>query len=153
MKKTGFLPAVLIIEDDADHRKIIQSMLEQSHPTLQLVFASSDGEALSLLEHWRSAGTFPQLILLDLYLPERETGFQLLQTFKTLPLPVKSVPVVVLSHSNDAQEIWRAYHLGANSFLVKPLQFHDWQQNLQLLVEYWLQTVAVVDPSQSFEGW
>jgi two-component system response regulator len=76
------------------------------------------------------------LILLDLKLP-KISGLEVLERIKTDPR-TRSVPVVVLSSSREPSDVVRAYHLGANSYVVKDIDFADFSDAVAQIVRYWL---------------
>jgi CheY-like chemotaxis protein len=90
--------------------------------------ARSDGD--------RSA--IPALLLLDLKLP-RQSGLDVLAWIKRQPM-LKRLPVVILTSSAESVDVERAYDLGANSYLVKPVAFDDLERMLTAVDLYWLRT-------------
>jgi CheY-like chemotaxis protein len=78
----------------------------------------------------------PVLVLLDLKLPRRD-GFEVLSWIRRQP-GLRSLPVVVLTSSNEMRDVNRAYQLGANSFFVKELDFLGTVDLGKLLHTYWL---------------
>ena len=76
------------------------------------------------------------LILLDLKLPRR-SGLEVLAWLKSHPT-LRRIPIVVLTSSRESPDINRAYDLGANSYLVKPVGFADLQEMVRVLSLYWL---------------
>ena len=78
----------------------------------------------------------PKLVLLDLKLP-KVNGLQILERMKSDPT-LKRVPVVILTSSNEDRDITRAYDLGANSYIVKPVNFSKFAEAIQNLGVYWM---------------
>jgi CheY-like chemotaxis protein len=85
----------------------------------------------------RDRHPFPTLMLLDLQLPRR-SGHEVLQWLRAQAEDLKRLPVVVLTSSREPRDINRAYELGANSYLVKPVSFDALLDLVQLLERYWL---------------
>lgn len=83
----------------------------------------------------RTAHPLPDLILLDLKLP-RVSGFEVVTWLRSRP-ELRRIPVVVFTSSRERCDIDRAYDLGVNSYLVKPLSFEDLFALLKLLHGYW----------------
>ncbi|MEY5009044.1 MAG: hypothetical protein RLZZ253_183 [Verrucomicrobiota bacterium] len=79
----------------------------------------------------------PRCVLLDLKLPKVD-GLEVLRQLKEAPL-LRRVPVIVLSSSSQASDIARSYDLGANSYLVKPLEFGEFTQLASDISRYWLE--------------
>jgi CheY-like chemotaxis protein len=102
-----------------------------------------DGEAaLDYLFRRRSSGDAPapprpDLILLDLRLPKLD-GFQLLQEIKKSP-ELSSIPAVILTTSQAESDVARAYSHGANSYLVKPVDFERFVGLIGAIGTYWLE--------------
>ena len=86
----------------------------------------------------RQAHALPALLLLDLKLPRR-SGLDVLAWVKQQPL-LKRLPVVVLTSSAESTDVNRAYDLGANSYLVKPVAFDELQRMLTNVHLFWLLT-------------
>jgi CheY-like chemotaxis protein len=84
----------------------------------------------------RTAFPLPTLVLLDLKLPRR-SGFEVLEALRAHPVLGKVI-VVVLTSSNESVDIDRAYRLGANSYLVKPISPEAMSELVQALSLYWL---------------
>lgn len=106
-----------------------------------------DGEQLlDLLAHRGSyageaAVPRPGLILLDLNMP-RMDGQEALRIIKADP-KLKSIPVVILTTSRAEEEIYRAYQLGANSYVTKPVTFDGLVSVLKALGLYWFEIVEL----------
>ncbi len=135
---------LLIVEDNADHRFVIQHALRQSMPEVKAILVATEAEALAYLT---GCGTndweIPKMILLDLYLPDRQTGWRVLASIRALPAIVGRIPVVLFSHSNHHDDITEAYQRGCASYLVKPTLTSDWQRYFDLLRSYWWETVTL----------
>lgn len=125
---------ILLIEDNENDahlfkRVIKKEQLATSHEWLK------DGE--EVIENLvKEKKWLPKVILLDLMLP-KVNGFEVLAQIRADSL-LANVPVVILSSSNQIQDIKRAYHLGANSFLTKPDSYKDFKEQLKTLSTFWL---------------
>lgn len=84
----------------------------------------------------------PELILMDLYLPEREDGWELLEAIK-LHHTLRRLPVVVLSHSDDPEDVEQSYYLRSTSYLVKPLSYSGWVTYFKDFRRYWWESVTL----------
>jgi CheY-like chemotaxis protein len=78
----------------------------------------------------------PGLILLDLKLPRR-SGLEVLNWLRDQEI-LRRIPAVVLTSSSQSQDVNRAYDLGANSYLVKPVEFEDLKEMLSKINMYWI---------------
>lgn len=101
-----------------------------------------DGEQAIKLLHGEGPGTEtvlrPALILLDLKLPKMN-GIEVLRILRADPR-TQSVPIVVLTMSDERKDIAEAYRCGANSYVRKPVNFDQFIESLRQLEQYWLDT-------------
>lgn len=89
----------------------------------------------------------PKLILLDLKLPKVD-GLEVLRAIKN-DLRTKVIPVVIMTSSKEEQDMVRSYHLGANSYVQKPLDFDQFRATIKQLGFYWL-VVNEPPPTSAF---
>jgi len=126
---------ILLVEDnpmDVDLTRRAFTKQKISNP----IQIARDGEAaISYIEKWAGGELLPQIILLDLKLP-RIDGLDVLQRLKTHPL-YRQIPVVVLTSSSDSGDIAKAYQLGANSYIIKPVDFEKFLEVAEVLHSYW----------------
>ena len=135
---------LLIIEDNADHSFIMQDALRRSMPEVKTTLVASEEEALAYLDQCRNDDwEVPKLVLLDLYVPDRQSGWRLLEHIRSLPIAEGKIPVVLFSHSNHRDDIDEAYQRGCSSYLVKPTLASEWQHYFDLLRSYWWETVTL----------
>ncbi|GAB3168759.1 response regulator [Telluribacter humicola] len=140
---------ILIIEDNPDQWVIIESAIRDKLPGVEAVLATNEGEAMSHLHTCLdSKGNMPKIILLDLYLPKPENGWQLLKELKKEGSAFVQIPVVILSFSKDTNDISKMYNYGATAYLVKPTDYSGWLKYFETLRQYWWDTVTL--PGQSF---
>ncbi|MCB1968196.1 MAG: response regulator, partial [Candidatus Accumulibacter sp.] len=100
------------------------------------VHVARDGEeAVAWIPRWEAGEALPLLILLDLKLP-RIDGLEVLARLKSHPLARKT-PVVVLTTSEEDKDIESAYSLGANSYIVKPVDFVKFVDVAAQVEMYW----------------
>ena len=138
------LAKVLIVEDNDDHWYLIQQAMQQIIPEVKPVRAATPQQALSLLNEWRyQEWEVPKLILMDLYLPYSDDGWQLLEQIKAMPSPFQQIRIVMLSSSEITADIVKGYQLGITSYLVKPVIFADWLTYFRELRAYWWETVSL----------
>ena len=92
----------------------------------------------------------PKIILLDIQMPKLN-GIEVLQKIKSDPL-TQSVPVVILTSSKEDPDIQKCYALGANSYIVKPVNFDSFAEAIKSLGYYWLLlNQPPVEPGQKDE--
>ena len=132
---------ILLIEDGPDDVEITLRAF-QKHALANKVRVVRDGEeALEcLFSTGRYAGQVacsnPRLILLDLKLPKVD-GNEILQRCKSDPR-TKSIPVVVLTSSREERDLIDTYNLGANSYIIKPLDFLQFTETIRQVSLYWM---------------
>ena len=130
MKKSS---VVLIIEDNPGDVRLIKEGFKTSSTTLY--FARDGVEATHFLETRRQDG-LPQLILLDLNL-QKKSGFEMLQFVKRDEM-LKRIPVIVLSSSQNPEDVAKAYDLHANCYLTKPATFEAFITVVKTLEYFWV---------------
>ena len=135
---------VLIIDDNLDHGTIMKDSMARCLPEVKPILINTEEEALAYLDQCsREEWALPKLILLDLYLPNRQNGWRLLEQIKAMPAAIGKIPVVLLSQSSDKSDIQEAYQRGCSSYMVKPRLLTDWLQQFQSLRAYWWETVTL----------
>ena len=132
---------VLLIEDNQAHAELIVRGLQKRMQSCMVCCVANGEAALDYLfrrnEYADSeVGTRPDLVLLDLRLP-RVSGFVVLNQIKTSE-SLKTIPVVILTTSAADTDIEKAYACRANSYLIKPVGFHDFTQLIDNVADYWL---------------
>src|SRR4051794_41136268 len=131
---------VLHIDDDANDTALLQAAARSADLDFRL-HNVEDGERaiayLSGVEPYgdRSMYPLPSLILLDLKMP-RATGFEVLKWIRKHP-ELGNLPVVVLSGSELQEDVRRAYGVGANSYLVKPIGFEALVNLVRNITSVW----------------
>ncbi|MFN6570432.1 response regulator [Dendronalium sp. ChiSLP03b] len=132
---------ILLAEDDSNQVLLIRRALRKANLTKPLQVVSNGEAAISYLcgegdYANRESYPMPTLVLLDLKMP-RKSGFEVLEWLKQQP-ELRRLPVVVLTTSQEINDIHKAYDLGVNSYLVKPIAFSDLTAMLTLLDAYWI---------------
>lgn len=132
---------ILLIEDNPDDEELTLLAFEQSQMSSEVVVARDGVEALDYLFGTgkfadRNLDVMPALVLLDLQLP-RINGLEVLQRLRT-DNRTKFIPVVILTTSNEQQDLINSYKLGCNSYIRKPVDFDQFQIAVQQLGMYWL---------------
>jgi two-component system response regulator len=134
---------ILIAEDDADDRFLLQAAFEENGFTDKLQFVENGVEVLEYLQSLRAENTpkFPRFILLDLNMPKKD-GREVLKELKQ-DAQLKNIPVVIFSTTNNEQEMRRCYELGANSYITKPNSFESLLKTVAALRSYWLYSSSI----------
>jgi CheY-like chemotaxis protein len=129
---------ILLVEDNADHVELIVKALRNNNVLNEVHVAISGEEAMDFL-YQRGAyvdAARPGLILLDIKLPGMD-GIEFLRRIKADP-KLKLIPVVVLTTSGSEKEIAESYNCGANSYIVKPVDFERFAKVIKELKLYWM---------------
>ena len=131
---------ILLVEDDPNDVILIKRAFEKAKIANPITVVRDGEEAIEYLDRCgpdEAKAPIPILILLDLRLP-RKSGFEVLEHMRGMENAVCRVPVVVLTSSKHTSDINRAYELGANSYLVKPISFDGLVDMVDTLKLYWL---------------
>ncbi len=132
---------LLLVEDNPDDEALTVRALKRHHIANQLIVVRDGEEALDFIFARgafadRDASVLPQVILLDLKLPKID-GLEVLRQIRANEL-TRNVPVVVLTSSNEEQDIVNSYDLGANSYVRKPVDFEQFLEAARQLGMFWL---------------
>ncbi|MGD0004949.1 MAG: response regulator [Anaerolineaceae bacterium] len=132
---------ILLVEDNPDDEELILIALKESNILNQIIVVHDGAEALDYLFGAgkyadRDVSRHPQLILLDLKLPKL-SGLEVLERLRADPT-TSLAPVVILTSSSEEEDIVTSYRLGANSYVRKPVEFHQFADAVKQLDLYWL---------------
>jgi len=132
---------IVLAEDSTDDAVLTIHALKKRHLANNLVHVRDGSEALEFIfasgkYAGRNMGNIPKLILLDLKMP-KVSGIEVLKKIKSDPR-TKTIPVVVLTSSNEDPDIKQCYELGANSYIVKPVEFENFAKTVAELGLYWM---------------
>ena len=125
---------ILLVEDNANDAELTLRALKQRNLANQVFVCRDGAEALDFF--FTGATPVPKVVLLDLKLPKVD-GLEVLRRIKD-DARTKSIPVVVLTSSREEPDIERAYTLGANSYIVKPVDFDAFARAVSDVGLYWL---------------
>lgn len=131
-------PPILLVEDNPVDVDLTLRAFQRHHLANPVQVARDGEEALGWMARWEAGEPLPAVILLDLNLP-RVNGLTVLETLKSKPL-TRRVPVVVLTTSKEDRDILAAYELGANSYIVKPVEFEAFMEVARQIKLYWCVT-------------
>lgn len=134
---------ILLVEDNPMDVDLTLRALRRRRLTNTIQVARDGEEALQCVEQWDKGAPIPVVVLLDLKLP-RVGGLEVLRRIKSHP-DYASIPVVVLTTSRDDGDVKTAYQHGANSYIVKPVDFEKFLEVAAQIELYW--TVLNEQPS------
>ncbi|WP_017730899.1 response regulator [Nafulsella turpanensis] len=137
---------ILIADDDAEDRMLIQEALEENRLKNQIQFVENGEELMDYLHNrnrFNDKQQFPTpgLILLDLNMPKKD-GREALKEIKTDDT-LRLIPIVVLTTSKAEEDVLRTYDLGVSSFITKPVTFSSLVDVMKTLSKYWFEIVEL----------
>ena len=132
---------VLIVEDNQNDAELAIRALKKQKLANNLVHLLDGAEALDFIfctgpYSGRNINNVPRVILLDLKMP-KVNGLEVLEKIKSDPR-TKTIPVVILTSSAEDPDIKKSYELGANSYIVKPVEFDNFSKTVNDLGMYWM---------------
>lgn len=132
---------ILLVEDNPHDAELTVRALKKRNLANHLYVVEDGAEALDFIfgrgqYAQRQTADHPKVILLDLKLPKLN-GLEVLQTLKT-DIRTRSIPVVIVTSSHEDPDIEAAYNLGANSYVVKPVEFDAFTEAMSHIGLYWL---------------
>ena len=132
---------ILLVEDDPQDLELAMRALKKANVSSKIEVARDGAEALDFVfcegaHAGRKIEAPPKVILLDLKLPKVD-GLEVLRRIKGDPR-TRAIPVVVLTSSKEQRDVLQSYHLGTNSYVVKPVSYEEFVAAVQQLGLYWL---------------
>ena len=132
---------ILLVEDNPDDEELTLRALRRNLIANEVISLHDGQEALDFIfgrAAWegRDPADLPALILLDLNLPKVD-GLSVLRQIRA-DVRTRRAPVVILTSSNEQQDLIRGYDLGANSYVRKPVAFEEFVEAVRQLGVYWL---------------
>jgi CheY-like chemotaxis protein len=122
---------ILLVEDNEVDAAVTIRLLNLNRLNKDLVLATNSKDALEALQRRNREGNSPNLILLDINLPDI-SGIDLLTRIKEDEI-FRKIPVVILTGSNEDQDIQKSYDLGSSIYLVKPISNYEMKQVIKML--------------------
>lgn len=132
---------ILLVEDNPNDAELTIRALRKNNVSNSLFHVKDGAEALDFLfakgnYHTREKQRHPRLILLDLKMPKID-GFEVMKIIKQ-DEETRHIPVVVLTSSKEEKDLLNSYNLGANSYIVKPVEFDKFVQAVVDVGLYWM---------------
>lgn len=131
-------PPILLVEDNPVDVDLTLRAFARRKLANPMLVARDGEEALAWIPRWEAGAAKPAVILLDLNMP-RVDGLTVLRELKSRP-ELQRIPVVILTTSKEDRDINTAYDLGANSYIVKPVDFENFMEVAQQIELYWCVT-------------
>jgi len=129
---------ILLVEDNPVDIDLTQRAFRKHMLNCTIEISRDGEEANKAIQRWETGlEPPPDIILMDLKMP-RMDGFDVLKILKQSPKSCL-IPVIILTSSNEEADIVTAYQLGANSYLLKPIDYSKFVSLIQMIVQYWLE--------------
>lgn len=128
-------PPILLIEDNPMDVDLTRRAFIRHNLNNPLQVARDGQEALDFIAKWKAGESMRVLILLDLKLP-KVSGLEVLRVIRAHP-DFRTIAVVILTSSAEDRDIHEAYSLGANSYIVKPVDFEKFIEVARQIELYW----------------
>ena len=130
---------ILLVEDNPQDAEMTMRALRQNNLVNRVQWAKDGAEALECLA--MPEAQKPKLVLLDLKMPKVD-GIEVLRRMKGDPA-LRTIPVVIMTSSNEERDVVESYRLGANSYIVKPVGFEAFLETVAKIGLYWVLTNRV----------
>jgi CheY-like chemotaxis protein len=132
---------ILLAEDNPDDVELARRAFQKINLNNNIIVTNDGAETLDYLNgkgkyQGRNTEDLPRIILLDLKMPKVH-GLEVLKYVRENQ-QTKYIPVIILTSSQDKKDVIRSYELGANSYIVKPIDFVKFSEVVQQIVIYWL---------------
>ena len=126
--------SILLVEDDEDYGELMEVAIENS----QIIRAFSARDVKKVLPNAVEESLSIGVVLLDLRMPDA-SGLEILQFIRSHEdSRIRGLPVVIMTASENPDDVLAAYSCGANSFVRKPMDFEDFKNVLRAIRNYWL---------------
>lgn len=129
---------ILLVEDNEGDIVLTQEALKDGRIKNNIILARDGVEALAMLD---SGESLPDLILLDINLPKLN-GLEVLTAIKKDPR-LRSIPVIMLSTSDEQNDILSSYNNYANCFITKPVDFNRFIEVVRTIETFWISIVKL----------
>jgi CheY-like chemotaxis protein len=143
-----FKKKILVVEDHDDQWTLIQATITSSMPDTEAIWISDPSQVIDYLQA-QPERQVPDLILLDLYMPQRADGWQCLEAIKQCE-SARLVPIVIFSQSDSQEDVKRSYALGCSAYLAKPSNPQQWLDYFTVLRNYWWEAATLPSDSSSY---
>lgn len=143
LRNNGHTIEILLVEDSRADIRLTKEAFEHSKLPVSVTVTTDGQEAVDYLFKQGNHGKAPapDLILLDLNIPKID-GRSVLKMVKEDEI-LRRIPVIVLTTSQNDEDLVTAYDYHANAYLVKPISFHDFETLVRRICDFWIEAVAL----------
>jgi CheY-like chemotaxis protein len=127
---------IMLVEDNPMDLDLTRRAFARRKLVNPLLVARDGAEAIDFIARWDAGEPLPLVILLDLKLPKVD-GLEVLRQIKSHPV-YHVIPIIVLTSSADDRDVQTAYQYGANSYIVKPVDFDKFMEVVTHIDLYWM---------------
>lgn len=137
---------ILLAEDSATDAEMTLRALRRNNLANKVHWVRDGEEALDYMFRRgpyasRNPGLSPKLVMLDIKMPKVD-GIEVLRQLKA-DVALRAVPVVIMTSSSEERDVVESYHLGVNSYIVKPVEFEAFLETVAKIGLYWVLTNRV----------
>ncbi len=129
------LKPIWLVEDSADDIELTLAALESIHLANRVIVMHDGGEVIDLLQNPSGIDALPAVIFLDIKMP-KVSGIEVLRSIKGDPR-LKTLPVVMLTSSRQGPDLAECYSLGANAYVVKPVESSAFFEAVTTVGKFW----------------
>lgn len=131
---------ILLVEDNLQDAELTIRALRKHNASINLVHVKDGAEGLDFLFckgqfSERNKKSHPKIVLLDLKMPKID-GLEVLRIIKSDP-ETRHIPVIILTSSKEERDLVESYHLGANSYILKPVEYEKFMEAVKDIGIYW----------------
>lgn len=137
------LRPILLVDDNAMDVDLALRALKRAKLSNPILVARDGEEALEWIPRWEAGEPTPAVILLDINMPKVD-GLEVVRKLKAHP-ELRVIPVVMLTTSANAPDVKTAYLYGANSYIVKPVDFQKFAEVATQIEFYWAVSNTIPD--------
>ena len=128
---------IILIEDDDNDAELAIRTLKRAELAKSVIRLKDGEEAIAFFSGEKASDNTPRLVLLDLKMPKVD-GLEVLRKIRSVE-QTKKIPVVMLTSSKEQKDIMESYDLGANSYVVKPVDFKEFTATIISIGKYWVE--------------
>ena len=152
MKMSTMPLEILLVEDNKGDIGLITEFFIDAKIRINLHIAEDGEEAIRFLcgKDMFLGSLLPDIIILDWNLPKKD-GSEILREIKENNI-LKNIPVIILTTSNAEKDIFRAYDLNANAYIVKPLDFDKFMKVVGSIQDFWFKSVTLPPKSSALKN-